>query len=188
MADTTYEREELLMAPRAVHRLSLAGIFIGAFCALGLGLLFLSFGAALGVLRFTGAQTGSAVGAAVWVLVSVFVATYIGSAAGVRSAGLGYRRDGGTQGMVTWALSFFLTMLFLGFLATGAAAAMSANPAAAQGTLSTSNVGAASWWFFITAVAGLLGGILGGLSGIPVHGEHEKPYRRRVPGLREREV
>jgi len=193
MAETTYERDELLMTPRAVHRISLAGIFTGAFCALGLGLLFLSFGVALGVLRFTGPMS-SAIGPAVWILVSVFVATYIGAAAGVKSSGVAQRRDGGMQGMITWALAFFLTLVFLGSIAAGAAGALNVTPGAAAGAaegISPENVGAASWSFFITAVAGLIGGVLGGLSGAPTHGEHEKPYgiRRHMPGsLREREV
>lgn len=195
MATSTYERDELLVAPGASHRLSLAGMFIGAFCALGLGLLFLSFGAALGVLRFNSLQgmANAGAGPAVWILVSVFVATYLGAAAGVRSSGLNYRRDAGIQGLITWALSFFLGMLFLGMIVSGLAAAV-ANPEVAQGAAQGAQVAApsgaaASWWFFITAIAGLLGGVFGGFSGLTERrGEEPIGHRRHAGTLREREV
>lgn len=181
MADVI-RRDELEAAfGREQHRLSLAGTFIGAFASLGLGILFITLGVAAGIVKLgVGASQGGGAGGGVWILVSVFVATYIGAAIGVRSAGLTYKRDGGTQGMVTWALSFFLSMVFLGFV--GAAAL-----AAAGGGGGMTSTGPA-WWFFIAACAGLLGGFLGGVSGAPLSQAEQKAEARRHPSLREREV
>ncbi|HWV38198.1 MAG TPA: hypothetical protein VN033_06935 [Vulgatibacter sp.] len=185
MADVI-RREELEAAfGREQHRLSLAGTFIGAFASLGLGILFITLGVAAGIVRLgVGASQGGGAGGGVWILVSVFVATYIGAAIGVRSSGITYKRDGGTQGMVTWALSFFLSMVFISFV--GAAAVTSA-AAAGGGGGGVAGSGPA-WWFFIAACAGLLGGFLGGVSGAPLSQSEQKAEARRHPSLREREV
>ncbi len=192
MADTTYRREDvrsdLVAAWKEPHRLSLAGIFVGAFTALALGLLFISLGVAAGIVNISAAGPAAAahgwVGGGVWVLVSIFVASYIGAAVGVKGSALTYRRDGGLQGMVTWALSFLFTMVLLGSIV----AAVMGNMAAAGGGGGSLN-GGPGWWFFISACAGLVGGIFGGLSGVPVHGEHGKEVgARRSHVLREREV
>jgi len=184
MAERVIRRDELEAAfSRDQHRLSLAGIFIGAFASLGLGILFITLGVAAGVVKLATTATGGAAGGGVWILVSVFVATYIGAAIGVRSSGIYYKRDGGTQGVVTWALSFFLSMVFVSFVG---AAALSA--ASGGGTPGGGMSSGPAWWFFIAACAGLLGGFLGGLSGAPMaHAEHERETRR-APSLREREV
>jgi len=182
MADVI-RRDELEAAfGREQHRLSLAGTFIGAFASLGLGILFITLGVAAGIVKLgVGASQGGGAGGGVWILVSVFVATYIGAAIGVRSSGLTYKRDGGTQGMVTWALSFFLSMVFLSFVG---AAALSAAGGGPGGGVSSGP----AWWFFIAACAGLLGGFLGGVSGAPLSQAEHKAEARRHPSLREREV
>ncbi|HEY0839566.1 MAG TPA: hypothetical protein VGD74_05225 [Vulgatibacter sp.] len=191
MAERAIRRDELEAAfGREQHRLSLAGIFIGAFASLALGILFITLGVAAGVVRLatsTGAgATHGWAGGGVWILVSVFVATYIGSAIGVRGSSLTYKRDGGTQGMVTWAVSFILAMVILAFVGAAALGGM----AAAGGTPGGMAGSSPTWWFFIAACAGLLGGFLGGLSGAPLASaeyRHERREERR-PTLREREV
>ncbi|AKU90475.1 hypothetical protein [Vulgatibacter incomptus] len=207
------EREELLVAPKASARLSLAGIFIGAFAALGLGILFNSLGAAVGLARVNPLMgdwwsTGH-FWTGLWSIVSIFVATYLGSMIGVRSSNLFARRDGGVQGLVTWALSFVIGMTFIAFLAAGT---MRPNPAMAPGGAPSAGAPAAPgmapapgqaagpgvtaptqlragvrWWFFGTAVAGMLAGIFGGLSGLPAHMQ-ATTRRAPAPHLREREV
>lgn len=161
------------------HRVSWGAIFSGALVALGMELVFLTFGLFIG---FQMNPSGARVWTGIWYFVTLFCSLFIGSSVTARLAGNPDRGNGMLHGLVVWGLTMFassvISMALLwnvirvanSWLQTYVAAnppAVAPNntgqlAATAAGDLSTVNL-----VIFGGLLAALVGSLLGGGAAVP---------------------
>lgn len=188
------------------HRISGGAIVAGALVGIALELIFISFGAFLGVGAASVATltdlSGIATSVGIWVAVSAMIATFIGGYIAARLANTTMTRDGVWHGLITWGLLIFGGLILASLGVTGvlgfgisasallhaylpSAVAFGAVDLSTAASLTTTLGG----WFLIGALVSLVaagfGGMVGGMrvsrrmeAELIVEEEEEKEYRR----------
>ncbi|RJP47856.1 MAG: hypothetical protein C4583_15830 [Anaerolineaceae bacterium] len=115
MATTT----EKIISPRdMISRLSWGGVFGGTAVTLTTAMMLMLLGISIGLFAVEPASEenpfgGVATGSTIWWILSWLVALFLGGWTTSRFAGLQRKFDGTLHGIVTWALTFLLSLLLL---------------------------------------------------------------------------
>lgn len=186
------------------HRISGGAIVAGVLVGIALQLIFISFGAFLGIGAASVASLADlsaiATSVGIWVAVSAAIATFIGGYVATRLANASLTRDGIWHGIITWGLLIVTGLLLAALGVTGvlgfgvsatsllhaylpSATAFAAADLSTAASLSTTLGG----WFLIGALVSLVAAGFGGMVGcmrvsrrmeeMMVEVEEEKVYR-----------
>jgi hypothetical protein len=187
-------REERTITPVGrlpVQHLWWSAIFGGLFFGLGIMLILSFFGVAVGtaISGARGVTEGAKVWAGIWSLVTMFVGFFAGGWLAARASGSISKTDGRLHGLVVWGLGsavlFYFAVTSTTRLAGILAALGGANLQAlapAPGAVGSAT-GTAAVWMIISAICGLVGGLLGGNAGAYPYTEAEvatEPKIRRA--------
>jgi hypothetical protein len=160
------------------HRLWWSAIFGGTFFALGIMLILSLFGVAVGAAA-SGAQgvsQGVKVWAGIWSLVTLFIGFAGGGWLAGRASGSVSKFDGRLHGLIVWALG----SVALFYFAVNSTTQLGAILASLTGSFRSvalsprfieNMTAAAAAWTVISAICGLIGGIVGGHAGAYGDGE-----------------
>ena len=169
------ERNIAELARTAVPRVWWSAIFAGVFFSFGIMLILSFFGLAIGAAMAVpqGPTERMTIWAGVWSLVTAFMGFFCGGWIAARLSGGQAKPDGRLHGLVTWAVGstmvFYLAVTSSTRLA-GVLSVLTPNfgRAAVNPALIENMTVTAATWTLLAAICGLIGGLLGGHSGILV--------------------
>lgn len=134
-------------------------VFAGLITAIAFTLLFLSLGAAVGL---------GALGMGFWTIAFATIGLYLGSYLAARTAKAPLL-PAIVHSIIIWGLGLIVTTMGAGGLGSVLLSGGPAGTAPAATEL--------GWWFFIGFIIMLAGSILGGLTGMVSHEEHQEVQR-----------
>jgi hypothetical protein len=142
------EKAPIEAIPGIPFKLSWGAIFGGTFVALGVWILLLTLGLALGLSSVDSTDPGSArsagIGTGIWSLIAPLIALFVGGMVASRTAGVVDKMGGALHGAVLWGLTTLAGVIIMGMALSSLLGAVFSVGKTAVGAAGTAISGAAS--------------------------------------------